>query len=420
MALSKFVAEYRSRDLQTSMALARCGLSLALVSAALSSAVYLFLSNPVGNGLYHSSEVARLIPFSALLVVSGAAYSVVFGVARGCHKVELSSMMVIGSPFAGLLLVLLFLRMDGLEGVFIALFLGQAIVASLSAFWISRTGFGFIRVRMDGFRDLASKLLGYSIPAVLAGLATMPVYWLGNTMLVFDSGLDTLAFFSVGFVFFQSFAILPQAVNIVLIPRLSELSASNESGLNKEGRESLTLSASVFPPILLGIGLFGRNLVGFLYGERYEASYEVLFLLMIAGYFFSVSFIVEAHLASIGKMWGALSVSLVWAISFVVLASILIPMLGLAGLGISYAISYVIRLCYVFFYSTMRTIFDYGGSVRPLLAGSMVMLGCLLFESFILRMSDFEKLGILFASIMIALWPYRRVVLSAWRRVNHN
>jgi O-antigen/teichoic acid export membrane protein len=344
-AVAKFVAEYNVRDMRRALGFARTGLRIVLPFSTVTAIVYFALAGPIGNGLYKEPEVVALIPFSALVVFSSATQSLVFGIARGNHRINLMSSMQLSTPIISLGIIVVLFPYVGIRAAFIGIFLAQTTVTLVALYRLGRTGFP-LAARIGVVEDTRDPklLLSYAVPVVIGSVVVIPLYWLGSTLLALEFGFLTVGQFAIAMVFFQALLFLPSSVTIPLVPRVSEMGVGPRENVGILVSQSMRAVSVLLFPIFFAVALFSKDLIGVLYESRYQGSSDAAYLMVTAAYYVAIASIVEAAIAGIGRTWVWLGLNLLWAAVFTSLVLITTPVYGAAGLGMAFAISYGVHL----------------------------------------------------------------------------
>jgi len=380
-AVAKFLAEYRRRDPSVIGRYAKTALVLAMITSSASIIIYISLSNIIGVGLYGEPEIVDLIPFSSLVVVTTAFYSLAFGMIQGCQRIRMMAAVQVAVPIVNLALIIPLMILLGTRGVFISYFVAQGLVFLVGFFSIETRMLHCVKepIRIWG-DDVAKKIINFALPGMIAGLLVSPVYWIGSTQLVLVEGFSAMGLFAAAFVFFNALSMIPQAVVIPLMPRVSELSVANMEQVDLTVSRALRFVALFTFPIFFGIALFDRQIITFLYGNAYSQASAAMYLLVVASYFSATLAMIGSMFTGLGRMWLALALNLVWALSFIILTVALLPWMGLVGLGASYALSYVLFAAVVFLVA--RGVLKHNiGSAIP----SVVVAGVLFLVGFFVR-----------------------------------
>ncbi len=345
-AMAKYVSEYRVRDHEQALRVAKSGLTLVLAMAAAVGIIYSALAGVIGRGLYKEGTLVEIIPYSALVVFSLSVFNATIGIVQGCQKFRLMAVGQICSPLLSLLLIFLLLPSLGIKGVFIGYFLSQLTVATVLIVLLNRGGFKFLGARLELQRSSPAVrlLFSFALPAVLGALMVTPIAWVANTELTLVAGFEAMGYFAVALVVYQALILIPGAVGIPVMPRISQLSVGSREEVEKlVARIMRTLSVALFP-FLFAIALFAATIVQVLYGSRFSASAEAVYLIVFASYLYSLGSAVGTLITGLGRMWVGLGVNAFWAAVFLIFVFTGVPAFGTSGMGLAYAGSYGIFL----------------------------------------------------------------------------
>jgi O-antigen/teichoic acid export membrane protein len=345
-AVAKYVAEYRVRDEGQALRFAKSGLVVVLMLSSLVAAVYVALSDVIGRGLYKEPALVRIIPFSALMVISTSTYSLSLGIVQGCQKFRLMAIAQVAYPLFSLVLIFLLLPLMGIRGIFIGYFLSMLTVSAVMLVLLNRREFRFFSARLELHRQSVTvpMLFSFALPAVLGGLMVTPVVWIANTELTLNAGLNAMGCFAVAYAVYTALILIPSAISTPMMPRVSQLTVGNHDDIESLVVKVLrTLSIALFP-LMFAIALFAEFVVEFTYGSRYSASAKAVYLMVTASYFYSLSAVVGAMITGMGRMWLWLGLNIFWAAVFLTLVFAGVPALGTNGLALSYATAYGIFL----------------------------------------------------------------------------
>jgi O-antigen/teichoic acid export membrane protein len=344
-AVAKYVAEYNVRDFRHALRFARTGLWLVLLFSTVTSFVYFALAIPIGNGLYNEPGIADLIPFSAMAVFSGAVFSLIAGIAQGNHRMELLFSMQISAPAISLVIIVILLPYVGIRAAFVGLFLAQATVTLLAAYWLGRTGFPMVgKVESDDLVRYPRTLLMFAVPAVAGSVIVVPLFWFGSTVLALESGFVAVGQFAIAMVFFQALSLLPSSITTPLVPMISAMSVDSREQIESLISRSLRAVSVLLFPIFFAIALFAGEIVAVLYGPEYDGSSKAVYLMVTACYYVAIASILGAAITGLGRMWVGLGLNLLWGAIFLTLVLVATPSYGPTGLGLAFAISYGIHL----------------------------------------------------------------------------
>ena len=374
-AIGKFVAEFRKRDPALVGRYAKTALVLGVWSSAISLVIYVMLAHVIGVDLYGEHAIVVLIPFSALVVVATAFHAFAVGLMQGFQRMKMLAYFQVGVPVVNIALVIPLVTVFGIEGAFISAIIAQLSVLVVGLYLIHSRLIPFWSGKVHIWKDeVARKLLNFGLPGVIAGLLVGPIYWIGNTELVLAKGFDAMGLMAVALVFFNALALIPQAIVIPLMPRVSELSVATLEQVGVTVAKALRYVALLAFPLSFGIALFDEQIVTIFYGGSYAGATEAMYLLVAAAYFTAIASIIGGMVTGLGRMWLGLGLNLAWALVFIGLSVVLVPAQGLMGLGASYAISYAFFVALDFAVVGRILKHNIASAIPPVLVSALLFL----------------------------------------------
>ena len=215
---------------------------------------------------------------------------------------------------------------------------------------------GFIFL-LDGFHfnfnlQLLKKTLNYGFKIFVAGIFYLLILRVDLYMVNFFKGAAETGSYSLASSFGDVLLILPFSIVAVIFPKINAEKKLKKKSIAKYSRISLFL---VF---LMAIGalLFIRPVIGLLYGQVFLASARPIILLLPGLIAWSVITVLSQYFFSIGY---PLKLTICWflvAVLNIVLNFIYIPQYGMVAAALSSTVSYVLALCfhYYFFYKETR------------------------------------------------------------------
>lgn len=349
-AIAKHIAEYRFSDEARALSFAKSGLVLVSILSAGVCVVYTALSSVIGDLLYRESAIVDLVPFSALVVFSTSIFVMAVGMVQGCQRFRLLSMMQISSPLLSLVSISVLLPMMGVRGIFVGYFVSQLTVSSAVFAVINRRGFRFISGHLELGRHsiVLSKLYSFALPAVLGSAMVIPIIWVANTELALTAGFREMGYFAVAFVFYQALIVIPNAIAVPMMPRISQLTVESMGEIKMLVAKVMRILSIGLFPLLFGCALFSKLIVETLYGAGYSASVEAMYLMTCTVYFYALGSVIGTMVTGMGRMWLGLGLNALWAAMFLASVFLVVPELGAKGLALSYVVSYGLFMVPVF------------------------------------------------------------------------
>jgi O-antigen/teichoic acid export membrane protein len=197
-------------------------------------------------------------------------------------------------------------------------------------------------------RDLSQEraiLFGFAVPASLSAWLFQPALWIATALLARQTnGYNELALFGAANAFRSLVLFVPQAVNNVGMSVLNNQRQSSPDGY----RSVFYLNAIMTTVTAIGVAgalfLAGAPLLR-LFGPAFTEGRLVLGIMLAAGIVEALSVAAYQIVVSHGRIWASLAfVSVPRDLSLVLLAAVLTPTLGAAGLATAYAIGWFLAL----------------------------------------------------------------------------
>jgi O-antigen/teichoic acid export membrane protein len=181
-----------------------------------------------------------------------------------------------------------------------------------------------------------SVLWSFALPGILIGVVYAFVQWMGRVILVnSEHGYGDLGLFAAANQWRSIILFLPAVVGRVFLPLLSEARGTSSSQTyRKMVIDNIRVICAVSLPVCAVVIAFSSPLMA-IFGKGFHGGEEILPLLMLSAFFYSIGGPVRQAVDSSGLRWQALSINCIWAIVFLFLATLVVPHRG--GIGLAYA-----------------------------------------------------------------------------------
>ncbi|MFA5392089.1 MAG: oligosaccharide flippase family protein [Candidatus Paceibacterota bacterium] len=246
----------------------------------------------------------------------------------------------------GVILLLLVFRLD----VFYVL-IWYVLVNIIGA--LMPMGFIFLT---DGFHfnfklQIFKRALNYGFKICLAGIFYLLILRIDLYMVNFFKGTVEAGFYSLASTFGDVFLILPFSIVTVIFPKINAEDKSKKESIAKYSRISLFL---VF---LMAIGalLFIRPVIGLLFGKEFLASVRPIILLLPGLIAWSLITVLGQYFFSIGYPFKLTICWFLVAMLNIILNFIYIPQYGMAAAALSSSVTYLLALCFHYYYFNKET-----------------------------------------------------------------
>jgi O-antigen/teichoic acid export membrane protein len=343
LTATRAVAELRASAPERAAAVAAmCGRT-ALVSGLVVSVAALLVARLVAVGYLGSEQLTVPMVLSAPLPLLGAVNGVQVGLLCGLEAFAALATGAVAVAVTTLVFCGIGAHIAGVPGAVVG-YVGAAVVS------VALHQVLVVRARHDAGLDLAVGqmpfewrwIFGFSVPVLLSSSVVAPVMWLGNSMLVRQTGgFSELGLFTAAGQWRTALLLFPNAVAGVALPVLANLVGGRRADeYRKVFRTTMLVSVAgtaVAAAVLIGAG----SIVGAFYGSGFAALAPVLTFIAVAGVLTAGNDIIGHMVATKGSMWWAFLFNALWGAAFLVFAWMLVPRAGARGLAAALALAYV-------------------------------------------------------------------------------
>lgn len=345
---AKYIAEYRSSDPE------RAGriMGLCAIVSAVMAGVGAFLLIVIAPWLAGAMLKAPHLAV-ALMIGSGFLF---FSAINGYQTGALSGLEAFGSlakagvasGIVAVTAISLGAWWGGLNGTLIGLSISAFVRCAIHNRWLR------LESRVQGleprYRGSLSQekpvIFKFALPAAIAGYYSMPMIWLANAFLVRQpGGYGEIALYSAANNLRILVLFLPNVMNRVGLSVLNNEKAKGDvTHYNRVFRSNVLYIFLVSLCGVLVMGVFGRPVLQ-LFGKDFGAGHFLLWLLLVASLFESLSTALYQYVQSQAKIWLSIfSINVPREAFLVVAAYYLVQSYGGAGLAAAYLGSTVLGL----------------------------------------------------------------------------
>jgi O-antigen/teichoic acid export membrane protein len=241
-------------------------------------------------------------------------------------------------------------------------------------------------IRFQQLKQGWSTTLEYAKPMIQLGVSTMASglllllsVWLVRIEVQQDFGVEGVGQFQAGWgvttIYLQ---LVFQAMSKDYYPRLSML-ADKPMEMRNLVNEQVHLSLLIGTPLLLGAIIFAPFITSILYSSEFTSAISQIQWLALGTLFKVMSWPLGFVLLALKKSFAYLITELVWALGFWLFSVYYIEQWGLDGVGIAYALNYMVYLTLVLslIYFTIRFKYD---KLSFILIGLSVITSCSVFS----------------------------------------
>lgn len=347
---TKYVAEFRDVEKdRAGRVLALCSL-VSLVGGALATVLLISSAPWLAVHILSAPQVTNSLAIASGFVLFSAANGYQQGALAGFEGYRRLAQISIGVGVVHVVAVSLATYWWDLPGSV------AAIVVSSGVRWLlfnialraEADRRGIVIVYRDALNERVI-LHRFAVPAAIAGLSTMPAVWLANVFLAQQpGGYGQVGLFTAANNLRNLLLFLPALTNNV-----GQALLNNQKGRRDQARytkvfwANTAATAALLLAAAIVVAIFGKLLLG-LYGLAFVEAYPVLMILVVAAILEGHAVAVYQVIQSQERMWlSLLTVSVPRDIAVIVIAYILIPTQGAAGLATAFATSWLLALAVI-------------------------------------------------------------------------
>lgn len=361
----------------------RTQLSTAIIALSLTSvtvsAVAALASAPLSAWLFAGDESKSL--FVALTLVSvplGVIAQTYRAVLSGLQQVRAIVRVQVISDLVGLALFALLIWLDDLRGAVLA-FSAMHLVKALMQWRSIRKidGFGPLLVNASHFSagevrpHLAYGINGLVMTSIAVGSTLLVSTWTIQSLGEAGNGIFSVAWKVASLYFGAIYA----SAGAYYFPVLA--SVENNRELGQKVNDAAKLYMFLLPPAIAALLTLGQELMIVLFSEEFVIASLVLVLLLPADIFRVLSESVGMAFLAKRRLWPYTTSYLVWAVTFAGLSYSLLPIYGVAGIGLAYLVSQLINFQVVS--KIARNYFGFAmdpSCIRAMFAGLLLVTAC--------------------------------------------
>ena len=242
----------------------------------------------------------------------------------------------------------------GVEGALWGLMLSSVVSALLYCWVLVRQCAGEgIRPCARGIGRECGVLRSFAMPSMLSGMLVTPVNWATAALLAAQpAGLASLGVFNAANLWRLLILFIPGTAAQVLVPVLADV--HHRGGRGQYSRVlNLNIVIHFALALLLAVPMaIASPWIMRLYGSEFESQWLVLVLLSAAAVLQAVPNVIGRAIASVGRMWDAVALNVLWAGELLAAAWYLAPH-GAEGMAGAYLIAYALHAVQVGIYTAV-------------------------------------------------------------------
>ena len=333
------------RQVVTTLAVAMLGV------AGLAGLVLLAAAAPLA-ALYAEPALGGLLRLGALLLVLSLLGALAAGMLQGLGRITRLAAAGVVKGLVALAGIVLLVRPLGLAGVLVASIVAELVMWLFVAGPLGRAaGPRTDRAARAPAGAVLRRGVHVAVPVFLTGLLVWGSALFVRSYVAAGLGWADVGYFQLADALARVLLILPAAVAVPLVPLVSESTAAGGAGAAELARLSLRATLLAVLPAALFLYVAARPLVVLAYGAAYAGAGPIAALLVLAAFFQALGVIASSTLVGAGRAWAWLWIQSAGYALLGLLTVGLVPVLGLAGLGMAHiaaaALALVLGLWYL-------------------------------------------------------------------------
>lgn len=214
----------------------------------------------------------------------------------------------------------------------------------------------------------------YALPIGLAGLSITIYHNTDSLMLGLIRTSSEVGYYNAGAKIVLLIALIRHLTMQSAFPRLNNLFVNEPEKFREVCLHLQLIVSSVAVPVLFTMANFSKQIIIFLYGDKYLLSADAMPYLLASIALLYSSFIFPNLLNVIGRSWGFFKVTLLAAIVNVIFNYIWIPQKGIIGAAMGTIVAEASILLLSFYLTKEITKFRFTALFSPIITGTLAMI----------------------------------------------
>jgi O-antigen/teichoic acid export membrane protein len=237
---------------------------------------------------------------------------------------------------------------DGLTGAVWALVLTMAFTCAMNFIVLQRAAKQRdIRITLRSSRQEWPLLWTFTLPTLLGGILTAPVFWACNAMLVNrPGGYAEMGILNAANQWYAAVLFVPGMLGQVLLPIITErLSQGHQEHSRRLLRVSIT-GNGVIAAVIVALGAIFSPLIMRFYGAQFADAWPTLIAVLLAAGLQALQTPIFDFMIAKGRMWTTLWLLAAWAATLLAVTALLVRW-GAFGLASARLVAYIASTCWI-------------------------------------------------------------------------
>jgi len=340
-ALTKYVAEFID-DQATIRRYVSSGMTSSIFTGSLMGIVLYLLAPYIAISFFKIPELEVLLQLIAICYPFIAIQKGVLGTLNGFRKMHLYALLNIVQNIlvVGISLALVLVFGLGVLGAVIGLVVSTIVIGVLCPFLI-RDHIRFDVALWDAPALRATTMFGFYV--ILANSISFLNTQINSILIGYYLNPTEVGIFAVSVLLAHTLTLIPSAVQTVTNPTMANLYGKGDiEGVRRIVYSTIKKSSLISVASAAFLAVFGSFIISFMFGEKFQASYIPLLLLLVGSAIGASYMVVGTTLSSIGKVNIIFRIGVICVALNIILNILLIPSFGIAGAAIATSITSIV------------------------------------------------------------------------------
>jgi len=347
-ALVKFIAEFKAKNKLDEVKTAIAAVFFwQLLASLLLGITFFFLSDYLALHYFKDPRAALLLQLLTLYIVGSVFFTVFKQALQGLQEIALfSSIELVKNILVLLLVIVFFWRGYAVFAPAWAFVLVCFLLGLIYSFFFF-TKFSFFRQKTTAFMKISKDLFFFSIPIFATAVGGKIIGYIDTLMLTYYRTLTEVGIYNVVLPSALIFLFFSRAINAVIFPISTELWVKKDMPRLRKGWDVLNRYTFILLiPVLITLGYYARNLLGFFFGPEYMAGARALQILLPGIAFLVIASANQNILVGMGKPKLVTGMIIIAALLNVAINFYAIPAWGIEGAALATLFSYLSMLIF--------------------------------------------------------------------------
>lgn len=356
-AVAKYVAEYHAKnDSYMVKQVIKTSAKIMVTMSVIATLLIIFLANPIAPFLHWQPSIIILFQIIGFITP----FSIILGLVRGVFQgyQDMGNLLLTRAAeqiFTIIFAVSLILLGFYVLGAVIGTIIGFAIAAVLSLLLFRERVWKDIKGAKKTLRhineySLAKKLLIFSLPVTVVGLAELALFDTGTYIINIFLNETYVGYYNIVSPVSRIPLVISSSIAVAMLPAASEaLSLKNNHVIEKYVVYSYRYMILVLLPLCALIILFAQPILAIIFPRAplaYNVAGGALTILVVAMAFFSIYIVSSSISQGLGKPYLPMYFLILGSIVNLILTWLLVPLYGLNGAAAATAVATLIIMSF--------------------------------------------------------------------------